>query len=126
MILIGHLQVMDEPLSSLYADSGSGKYFIAVRLYEDCDDLTYLFLEVVPKSVLEYMGRQVGLNSILESSPSFYYRTSKPGHLKIGDLSPLTKEESRKRLVDEGVLDDMFNVHLAYRSVGLKNYLKQL
>lgn len=42
-MLIEHLQVMDEPLSSLYADRKSGKYFLSVRLYENIEDKSYLF-----------------------------------------------------------------------------------
>ena len=46
---------MDEPLSSLYADRVSGKYFLSVRLYEDIDEDSYLFSEVIPELVLKYL-----------------------------------------------------------------------
>ena len=40
-ILVGHLQVLDEALSSLYSDRNSGQFFLFVRVYEDEDDNTF-------------------------------------------------------------------------------------
>lgn len=125
-VLIEHLQVMDEPLSSLYADRESGKYFLSVRLYEDIEEESYLFSEVVPELVLKYMGRQLGLRALFEAETSFYYRTNNQQVLSLTNFTPLSREESYRRLSAEGSLDDMYDTHLAYRSAFLKRYLTNL
>ncbi len=125
-VLIGHLQVMDEPLSSLYADRVSGKYFLSVRLYEKINDRSYLFSEVVPELVLKYMNGQLGLKTLFETEPSFYYRVDGLYVLSLKNFLPLSQEESCKRLSADGSLDDIFDIHLAYRSASLKKYLTNL
>ena len=125
-ILIGHLQVMDEPLSSLYADRLSGKYFLSVRLYEDIDDESFLFSEVVPELVLKYMSGQLGLKTLFETETSFYYRVEGRHVLHFKNFLPLSREEGCKRFLEDGSLDDMYDKQLAYRSVNLKNYLTNL
>ncbi len=125
-VLIEHLQVMDEPLSSLYADHKSGKYFLSVRLYENIEDKSYLFSEVVPKLVLKYISGQLGLKTLFETEPSFYYRVDGQHVLSLRNFIPLSREESCKRLSMDGSLGDMYDIHLAYRSTNLKKYLTNL
>lgn len=125
-VLIEHLQVLDEPLSSLYADRKSGKYFLSVRLYENIKDKSYLFSEVVPELVLKYMNGQLGLKALFKTKPSFYYRVDGQHVLSLINFLPLSQEESCKRLSTDGSLDDMYDTHLAYRSANLKNYLRNL
>ena len=124
MILIGHLQVMDKPLSSLYSERETGKFFISVRLYEDNDDESYMFTEIAPISVLKYMDGQIGLKEIFCMVPSFYYRKNNHRYLSMKFFQPLSLEESCRKLINEGSLDDMFDKNLAYKSVSLKNYLR--
>lgn len=124
MILIGHLQVMDVPLSSLYSECKSGKFFISIRLYEDNEDESYMFAEIAPKSVLEYMNKQLGLKDIFCMLPSFYYKKNNTQSLSMESFQPLSLEESRRMFIDEGSLDDMFDNNLAYKSMSLKNYLR--
>ena len=125
-ILIGHLQVMDEPLSSLYAELASGKYFLSVRLYEDTEDKSYLFSEVVPELVLKYMNGQLGLTTLFETRPTFYYRVNNLNTISSKDFIPLSKQESCRKLLADGSLDEMYDNHLAYRSINLKRYLTNL
>lgn len=54
-ILVGHLQVLDEALSSLYSDRKSGQYFLFVRVYEDDNDNTFVLTQVQPSVVLDYI-----------------------------------------------------------------------
>lgn len=125
-VLIGHLQVLDEPLSSLYADCKSGKYFLSVRLYEDINIKSYMLLEVYPKLVLKYMNRQIGLKDLFESETSFYYKADDEHVFCYSNFIPLTKKESRMLLSKDGSLDDMYDIDLAYRSTNLKIYLRDL
>lgn len=124
--LVGHLQVLDEPLASLYKDSANGKYFLIVRVYEETEDFTYLISEVVPSSVIEYMNGKVGLKNIFDkSNGSFFYRRKKNEFLTYSAFKPLTSEQAINKLSSDGV-EDTFDKELAYRSVPLKNYLKSL
>ena len=125
-VLIEHLQVTDEPLSSLYANSENGKFFISVRLDENIECESYLFSEVVPELVLKYMNRQLGLKALFESEPSFYYRVQGQQVLSLKDFFPLSYEESCRRLSADGSLADMYDIHLSYRSVNLKKFLSNL
>ena len=124
MILVGHLQVMDEPLSSLYSERKSGKFFISIRLYEDSEDESYMFAEIAPKSVLEYMNGRLGLKEIFCMVPSFYFRKSDTQSLSMESFQPLSLEDSCRMFTDEASLGDMFDDNLAYKSVSLKNYLR--
>ena len=100
-ILVGHLQVLDEALSSLYSDRNSGQFFLFVRVYEDEDDNTFVLAQVQPSVVLDYIDGKVGLKQIFSLSPSY------------------------RKLQDDG-LDDTFNIALADNSVGIKNYLRKV
>ena len=46
--------------------------------------------------------------------------------LSLINFLPLSQEESCKRLSTDGSLDDMYDIHLDYRSANLKNYLRNL
>ncbi len=124
MILIGHLQVMDEPLSSLYYEHKSSKFFISIRLYEDNEEESYMFAEIAPKSVLDYMNGQLGLKEIFCVVPSFYFRRSNTQNLSMDSFQPLSIEDSYRMFTDEASIGDMFDNNLAYKSVSLKNYLR--
>ena len=125
-VLIEHLQVMEEPLSSLYADRYSGKYFLSVRLYENIEEESYLFSEVAPELVLKYMSQQLGLKALFQTNRSFYFRTNNHQILSPTNFTLLSSEESSRRLSTESSLDDMYDIHLAYRSAYLKRYLTNL
>lgn len=121
-ILVGHLQVLDEALSSLYSDRRSGQYFLFVRVYEDNDDNTFVLTQVQPSVVLDYIDGKVGLKKIFSLSPSFYYRQVAKTTLRREDFVPIDHKEADRKLQDDG-LDDTFNMALANNSVGIKNYL---
>lgn len=124
-LLVGHLQVMEEPLSSLYTDSISGKYFLFVRICEGQSDNVFVLSEVRPTSVLEYMNGQLGLKSIFSNSPTFYYKKGKEVALASNLFLPMSQDQAVLRINNE-YPNDMFDRKLAYRSVSLKNYLRTL
>lgn len=124
-VLIGHLQVLDEALSSLYSDRKSGQYFLFVRVYEDNDDNTFVLTQVQPTVILDYINGKVGLKQIFSLSRSFYYRQNKNTGLSMKDFVPIDSKETDRKLQEDG-LDDVFNVALAVNSVGIKNYLQNI
>lgn len=124
-LLVGHLQVMEEPLSSLYTDSISGKFFLFVRICEGLSDDAFVLSEVKPNSVLEYMNGRLGLKSIFLNSPTFYYKKGEDIALTSSQFLPLSQDQAVLR-INNDYPNDMFDRRLAYRSVSLKNYLKTL
>ena len=124
-ILVGHLQVLDEALSSLYSDRNSGQFFLFVRVYEDEDDNTFVLTQVQPSVVLDYIDGRVGLKQIFSLSPSYYYKQVARNCLRKEDFVPIDNMEVDRKLQDDG-LDDTFNIALADNSVGIKNYLRKV
>lgn len=122
--LVGHLQVMDEPLSSLYADKVSGNMYIFVRIFEDMDNASFVLSEVSPSIVADYMDGKVGLKSIFSNHKAYYY-VYQNKQLSLSDFLPLTNEDATSRLSMDG-LDDMYDRTLSYRSVPLKQYLRHI
>lgn len=124
-ILVGHLQVMDEALSSLYSDRTNGKFFLFVRIYEDCDDNTYLLSEVLPSAIIDYMDGKIGLKQIFSFNPSFYYKRTTQPTLYRKDFQTINAEEAHTKLLESSSLDDFFSMSLACDCSTIKNYLRK-
>lgn len=124
-ILVGHLQVLDEALSSLYSDRKSGQYFLFVRVYEDDNDNTFVLTQVQPSVVLDYIDGKVGLKQIFSLSPSYFYKQVVQNCMRREDFVPIDNQEVDRKLQDDG-LDDTFNMALANNSVGIRNYLRNV
>lgn len=122
--LLGHLQVLDEPLSSLYADRSRGVLYLFVRLFEETPVSTFVLTEVTPVQVMDYMEGRLGLSGIFGKSKSYYYEKIHV-ELDVADFLPLSKAKAREKLSCDG-LDDKFDMQLAYRSVPLKQYLRSI
>lgn len=124
-ILVGHLQVLDEALSSLYSDRKSGQYFLFVRVYEDDNNNTFVLTQVQPSVVLDYIDGKVGLKQIFSLSPSYFYKQVVQSCMRREDFVPIDNQEVDRKLQDDG-LDDTFNMALANNSVGIRNYLRKV
>ena len=124
-ILVGHLQVLDEALSSLYSDRKSGQYFLFVRVYEDDNDNTFVLTQVQPSVVLDYIDGKVGLKQIFSLAPSYFYKQVVQNCMRREDFVPIDNQEVDRKLQDDG-LDDTFNMALANNSVGIRNYLRKV
>lgn len=121
-LLVGHLQVMEEPLSSLYTDSASGVYYLFVRLFEETAFSTFVLTEVTPVEVVEYMEGRLGLKCIFSHRPSYYYQQQNH-ELRVSDFKKLTTAKAYEKLELDG-LEDLFDRHLSYKMAPLKQYLK--
>lgn len=122
--LVGHLQVMDEPLLSLYIDNVSGLFYLFVRLFEKTSFSTFVLTEVTPHEVVDYMEGRVGLRGMFSHGASYYYQ-NKGEELRTSDFKRLTSAKTYEKLGSDG-LEDKFDSHLSYRTVPLKQYLKTL
>ena len=120
--LVGHLQVLDEPLSSLYLDSDQNKYFLFVRLYEDSDDETYVLSSVIPSEIIDYIDKKVTLSHLFTMRQAYHYNHT-TSSLCENSFIPINTRSALSFLQDDGGLDDVFNDALACKSVALKHYL---
>jgi hypothetical protein len=122
--LVGHLQVMDEPLSSLYIDKVSGLLYLFVRVFEDTNIGTFVLTVVSPLQIVDYMEGRVGLRGIFSNTKSYYYQHQNDV-LSASDFKLLPPDKVDEKLESDG-LDDKFDRHLSYRMVPLKQYLKKM
>lgn len=120
--LVGHLQVMGEPLSSLYVDRQTDMYYLTVRSFVNIGIQTYVMSQVKPTIVVAYMNRQIGLHTIFETNPVFEYKRVAGQKLRVEDIRPVHRGKAFE-LLDNNAMDDCFDESLAYKSFSLKNYL---
>jgi len=123
MILVGHLQVMEEPLSSLYVSHATGYYYLAVRTYIDDNEETFVMSKVAPQLVLDYMEGHLGLQSIFSTNNVFQY-SHRNRELCEADMNPIDVNRAVELLESDG-LDDLFDKHLSQRGWAVKSYLKK-
>lgn len=124
-ILVGHLQVLGEPLSSLYKDRVSDVYYLTVRSFEAVNVATYVMSEVRPSVVVDYMEKKVGLRTIFGAGKTFEYQHSDGKALSKEGMMPIVKQKAYA-LLDQDGLADSFDESLAYKSFALKRYLKNI
>lgn len=122
--LVGHLQVMEEPLSSLYMDNISGLFYLFVRLFEETTFSTFILTEVAPHEVVDYMEGRLGLRGIFSLRDAYYYQHQSE-KLHSSDFKLLSIDKTFEMLEADG-LDDKFDRHLSYRMVPMKQYLKKI
>ena len=124
-ILVGHLQVLGIPLSSLYKDNQNNVYYLTVRSCEDVDVATYVMSEVTPANVVDYMEKRIGLRSIFGEGKLFEYQHTDGENLSKERMIPIRKKKAYALLKNDG-LEDSFDDSLAYKSYALKRYLRNV
>lgn len=121
--LVGHLQVMEEPLSSLYLDKVSGLLYLFVRVFENTGKSSYILTMVSPLQVVDYMEGRIGLHGIFNNGKSYYYQ-HRNNVLNTSNFKLLAPDKVDEKLESDG-LNDKFDSRLSYRMVPLKQYLKK-
>lgn len=124
-ILVGHLQVLGIPLSSLYKDNQNNVYYLTVRSFDDVDVATYVMSEVTPANVVDYMEKRIGLKSIFGEGKLFEYQHMDGENLSKERMIPIRKKKAYALLKNDG-LEDSFDDTLAYKSYALKRYLRNV
>lgn len=123
--LVGHLQVMEEPLSSLYVDKQTDTYYLTVRTFVKSEEPIYMISQVDPSIVVAYMEHQIGLRSIFEANAVFEYKKLLNHPLCTKEITPVDKKKV-SALLDNDFVEDLFNESLAYKSYALKKYLLKI
>lgn len=119
--LVGHLQVLDEALVSLY--KYNDEYYIAIRLYEEDDNESWLFVLTSPNFVVAYIDRLFGLHTLLLDMPCYYFVND--GELTFDKLKQIENEKAFKLFNKYAAVKHRFSKEMAYKSVGLKQHLKK-
>lgn len=122
-ILVGHLQVLEVPLSSLYTNKHNDRYYMAVRVFEEIDN-EYVLSEVLPKEVLDYMDGKIGLMEIFTQNKTYSF-IKKRSDLSERGMKPIAAKEAGEMLQEDG-LEDLYDKNLSYNSWAIKSYLRKL
>lgn len=122
LYLVGHLQVMDEPLASLYVDHASGRYYLLVRLYVNVTKPTFLVAQVSLCQIQKYMRQEIGLNDIFSHSKAYLFSAMNMLEFNSSMLLPLQRAKALE-LLEKDEVDDFFDKQLSYKYVALKNYI---
>ncbi len=117
-ILIGHIQVLDESILSLYYNFISDRYFLFIKILTDNDeDKCIILVETKIKDIIDYMNRIITINDIFNNTDNYHLFNLKDNSDKI-----LNKQELQD-LCEENFIPYTFDKYLAYRSIPLKNIL---
>ncbi len=123
LILIGHLQVLDESLTAVYKNKRNGRFYISVRIF-DSNDYDILLIECQPSIVLDYMEKKIGLHTIIDEYCTASYILTN-SHTDRKKICPV-ETNLIKKMMEQNTIPDMFDSRLAYHSWALKTYIKNL
>lgn len=116
--LIGHIQVLDESILSLYYNFISDRYFLFIRILTDNDeDKCIILVETKIKDIIDYMNRIITINDIFNNTDNYHLFNLRDNSDKI-----LNKQELQN-ICKENFIPYTFDKYLAYQSNPLKNIL---
>lgn len=118
--LIGHLQVIDEPLVSLYTNLRDNRLYLFVRNYEY--DGAFILAEVKASDVLEYFENKLGLKSLFNSRIGYSYLSQEGRLLSSNDFTPINNKE-KERFLNNVQPFDMFDEMYGLDEVFTRHYL---
>lgn len=125
MVLLGHLQVCEDVMTSVYHNRRIDKYYLSIRLFQFDDKEKYLILDVSPDDILKHMNGDIGLLYFTMNRKGYLYDHTEHISLKTENMVPISNEECRELFYDSSV-ENRFNKDFAYKSVSLKQYLINL
>ena len=120
--LIGHLQVMEEPLASLYKENSTGRFYLFERTFEVEIEDTYVLSEVTPLTVLKYMNGEIQLKTIFLNHTTYYYHHD--GDSMSSNKFRQISTEALAQKLESSSSCDTYKPVLAHRSAALKRMLK--
>lgn len=118
--LVGHLQVTDVPLLSLYTDLSDGSLYFSLRAYDS--EEVYIIKQVLPQTVLDYMDCRRGLMNIYTDGVGYiFYRTNKEkiSHDRLGRLN----ETQMKDHLRPFALFDTYDEVLGFDEVKARHFI---
>ena len=122
LILIGHLQVLDESLVAIYKNKINDRFYMSIRTF-DSNEYDILLIECTPSIVLDYMEKKIGLHTIINEYCTSSYVTN--SHTCRKEILPV-EINLIKKMIEQNAIPDMFDSRLSYHSWALKTYIKNL
>ena len=117
--LVGHLQVTDQPLLSLYVTQSGKALFFFYRLKRN----EYYLTEVTPHEVIAYLDEKLGLAQIYMESADYLYHHRARHAATTSDFLPIEstkREELQNRIMSFDRYDDVFGLD----EIRVRHYLK--
>ena len=117
--LVGHLQVTDQPLLSLYVTQSGETLFFFYRLRKN----EYYLTEVTPSDVIAYLDEKMGLLQIFMASDDYLYHHKSRHAAATSDfisIDETKRNELQRRIRNFDVYDDLFGLD----EIKVRHYLK--
>lgn len=117
--LVGHLQVTDQPLLSLYVTQGGDTLFFFYRLKKN----EYYLTEVTPTEVIAYLDDKMGLLQIFMASDDYLYHHKSSHAAATSDfisVDEAKRNELQRRIRNFDMYDDLFGLD----EIKVRHYLK--
>lgn len=117
--LVGHLQVTDQPLLSLYVTRSGKALFFFYRLKRN----EYYLTKVTPNEVIAYLDEKLGLEQIYMESDDYLYRHRARHAASTSDFLPIEsakREELQSRIKSFDRYDDVFGLD----EIRIRHYLR--
>ncbi|MCQ2133996.1 MAG: hypothetical protein MJY88_03420 [Bacteroidales bacterium] len=116
--LVGHLQVTDTPLLSLYVDVETSFLYFFLRACEE----DYILKKIDPNVVIDYMDCKVGLSSIFGTEGCYMFHKTKKRPLSSTYFTLISEGEIKQKMAPFkmfDIYDDMFG----YDEVIARHYI---
>lgn len=117
--LVGHLQVTDQPLLSLYVTQSGETLFFFYRLRKN----EYYLTEVTPSDVIAYLDEKMGLLQIFMASDDYLYHHKSRHAAATSDfisIDETKRNELQRRIRNFDMYDDLFGLD----EIKVRHYLK--
>lgn len=117
--LVGHLQVTDQPLLSLYVTQSGDALFFFYRMKRN----EYYLTQVTPHEVIAYLDEKLGLVQIYMESEGYVYRHRSSRSAMTSDFLEIDgprREEMQRRIKSFDRYDDVFGLD----EIRVRHYLK--
>ena len=119
LLLVGHLQVTDQPLLSLYVTQSGDALFFFYRLRRN----EYYLTKVTAGEVLAYLNEQMGLIQIFSESADYLYYHKSRHTARTTDFVPIDVEK-RNKLQTEMKVFDKYDEVFGLDEIKVRHYLK--
>lgn len=119
LVLVGHLQVTDQPLLSLYVTQSGELLFFFYRMKKN----EYYLTQVTPHEVIAYLDEKMGLVQIYGESEDYVYHHRSSHSAMTSDFLEVDgpiREKMQRRIKNLDRYDDVFGLD----EIRVRHYLK--
>lgn len=117
--LVGHLQVIDQPLLSLYVSQSGDALFFFYRLRIN----EFYLTEVSANEVIEYLDERLGLVEIFSESKDYLYHHRSKRYARTSDFVPVDGDRRSALQIEMKVFDKYDDV-FGLDEIKVRHYLQ--